>query len=394
MSEKVWITGMGAICAVGKNISKCMNSLYQGVQPQQLPYFYPEYHDLVPACTVDPAWLPGWTRHNSAVDTFAFCWHATQEALAMAKISDFGEIRAGICIGTTAGSALHFLEGYKALRNNETPSPQADISDYFNSNLAVGMATKLNIAGPLLTVTNACTSGTDAIGIGAQWIKQGLCDVVIAGGSDALSLVPYTGFQRLMIYSSKPCAPFDQQRDGLNLGEGAGILLLESFEHAKRRNAKPICEVAGYGSASDAYHITAPHPEGRGLKEAILLALRQAGIEKDALGFINAHGTATRENDKVESMVLSSNLPGVPIWASKGNTGHCLGAAGTIEAIFTAKALICGEVPPTTGCRFPEEAVKKTLTLQTTRVEKDYALSVSLGFGGVNSAIVLKKTFN
>lgn len=392
MSPEVWITGMSTICAAGKDLPDCMHSLAQGFRPQSSPEIFPSINVAPPACLVTPDWIKGWQRKLSSADTLAFALQAAKDALSMAGIKAAKNFNVGVCIGTTAGSALHFINGYAELKKGITNVMQPDIVDYFNANPAAALANSLDLNGPITTLTNACTSGTDAIGIAANWIEQGLCDMAIAGGADALSLLPYTGFQRLMIYSSQPCKPFDRTRDGLNLGEGAGVFILESSEHAQKRHASCLCKIKGYASASDAYHITAPHPEGRGLAFAIEGALTKAGIKPDKLAFVNAHGTATVENDKVESLILSSQLPHVPVWATKGSTGHCLGAAGAIEAVFSASALSQGVVPASVGCTEPESTIKNNIILSPIRIDKEYALSVSLGFGGVNSALVLQKT--
>lgn len=410
--------GIGVICAAGQNLDSCMRVLSDGTRPQLEPNIFSDYSHKVephpdstlaagtnfsvppPVCMVNSDWVPSWKRCNSAADTLALGWVGAEEALIQAGLNNNDPKRMGVCMGTTAGSALHFLNGYAALRGKfgENKATQLaakqeklnDIEDYFSSNLAAVLAKKVNARGPLLTITNACTSGTDALGVACKWLKLGLCDYVLAGGADALGLIPYTGFQRLLIYSSEPCAPFDQKRTGLNLGEGAGVMVLELAEHAQKRGAQPLTILSGYGTACDAHHVTAPSPEGRGLQTAISKAMCQAGISPADLAFVNAHGTATRENDKVEGYVLNKLLPQTPVWASKGATGHCLGAAGAIEAAFASQALLSGTIPASVGCKLPEESVCQTITLRPTKVKGNFALSISLGFGGENSALVLK----
>ncbi len=212
---------------------------------------------------------------------------------------------------------------------------------------------------------------------------------MLCGGADALDLVPHTGFARLMIYSNEPCRPFDAKRKGLNLGEGSGMLLLESEASARRRGARIRGLIAGYGSACDAHHFTAPHPEARGLALAVDRALAEAGVEASGIAFVNAHATATRENDRTEGNFLASRFPGKPVWASKAVTGHTLGAAGALEAIFCLLALEKGTVPASWNFEEPDPETGLVPTLVQTPVSGGLALSTSLGFGGGNAALVL-----
>jgi len=373
-----------------------MRGLDLGVRLARLPSMFEPSAEGHPVYAVRDVWINAsglpWRRASSA-DTLVLARHAAAEACRQAGLPTDSGFRLGVCLGTTAGSALHFLNGYEALRRGGFADSDkcADISDYFQSSLAAGLAKTYQAAGPLLTLTNACTSGTDAVGVACELLRLGVCDCVIAGGADALSVVPYVGFNRLMIYSPEPCKPFDKNRRGLNLGEGAGVLVLESADFARKRGATPLAAVLGYGSASDAHHFTAPHPDGRGLRRAISTALRQAGIGADELAFVNAHGTSTKENDRLESAILSELCAGVPVWASKGGTGHCLGAAGALEAAFSISALIRGKVPASVGCAVPEDSLAEKITLAPTEVSKKYALSVSLGFGGGNAAVIFGK---
>ena len=213
----------------------------------------------------------------------------------------------------------------------------------------------------------------------------------MCGGADALNLVPHTGFARLMISSPQACRPFDAKRQGLNLGEGAGMLVLENAAHAAKRGAKPLGFIAGYGSAADAHHFTAPHPEARGLEHAVHQALRMAHIEFRDIAFINAHGTATQENDRVEGQFFVRHLPHIPVWGSKSITGHTLGAAGALEAIFCLMALSRREVPPTWGFADVDTDIGLTPMQKLTSVSGNYALSTSLAFGGGNAALILAK---
>ena len=404
----VVVTGMACLCAAGDSPAAVLDSLHNGrrelvassvLDSRALPY---------PFFGLDEKYFPGGRKH-SAHDTLTLAGAVCHRALAEAGLPQHLLREAGVVLGATAGSATHFLEAYAASRENvaahdpaahdpaaQAPeeaahsaclAPGADRDDYFSANLALEMDVEAH--GPRLTVTDACTSGADAIGLAMDLITTGQCQCVLCGGADALSLVPHTGFARLMIYSDQPCRPFDRDRKGLNLGEGAAALVLESAQHARSRNAKVLGQVLGYGNASDAHHFTAPHPEGRGLTTAIRSALQQAGLAAADMAFVNAHGTSTRENDKVEGRLLRTMLPNVPVWASKGGTGHTLGAAGALEAVLTIAALRCGTVPASLGFSEVDPEIGFAPTQSALSVSLPFALSTSLGFGGGNAALVL-----
>jgi len=262
------------------------------------------------------------------------------------------------------------------------------IRRFLNSNPSASIAREFEISGPLQTIVNACASGTDAIGIAASWIKAGLCDIVIAGGTDELCRVTYNGFISLMITDHEPCRPFDATRNGLNLGEGAGVMILESEKSAK---ANPQCCVAGYGAACDAYHLTAPKPDGDGLKRAMASAFKSASISPDKIDFINAHGTGTKDNDKVESLVIGEVMPGTPFFSTKGYTGHTLGAAGAIEAAFTIASLNKNKIPQSIGFTNNDEKSNVFPVQEQKELSCKIAMSESVAFGGNNSVLIFSK---
>lgn len=402
----VVVTGMDCLCAAGDSPAMALHGLTNASKSLASARLLGTHALPYPFFAVADTYYPGGRRHT-ARDTLSLAQRVVGQAMHNADVlHPCMQRNAGVVWGTTAGSALHFLESYAASRaphNADTRSPtdmllskvhhqnalQHDIDDYFAANLALELVP--HACGPRLTLTNACTSGADAIGIAMDLITTGQCPYVICGGADALSLVPHTGFVRLMIYSDKACRPFDVNRDGLNLGEGAAALVLEDEAHARRRNAPILGRVLGYGSGADAYHFTAPHPEGRGLAAAIAMALGQAGLDSADVAFINAHGTATRENDKVEGRLLHTMLPHVAVWGSKGGTGHTLGAAGALEAVLTLAALEKGFVPVTQGFATVDPEIGFAPTCMPRPVRTPFALSTSLGFGGGNAALVLAK---
>ena len=301
-------------------------------------------------------------------------------------------LRLGVCLGTTVASQLNSLPFYDAFRRTGTP-PLEPVQAFLDGNLAEAVARHLGANGPRATVVNACSSGADAIGLGMNWLAAGLCDAVVAGGADELNRVPLAGFYSLGIVSDTPCQPFDRHRRGLNLGEGAGILIVETAASARSRGLDPTLAVAGFGAACDAYHLTAPHPEGIGLQAAVATALAGAAIGPEEIAFVNAHGTGTPDNDAVEGKVLSRLFgPALHYLSTKGLTGHTLGAAGGIEAVLTALGLREGWVPASAGCTEPDPAIPIAPTAARTRIDGRYALSTSLAFGGNNAALVLAVT--
>ena len=325
--------------------------------------------------------------------TVALAWQALDEALTVARHPEHADsgLRIGVCLGTTVGAQLNDMEFYDAFRRLGNP-PLTAVRRFLHGNLAERIAARLGATGPRSTLVNACSSGADAIGLALSWLRAGWCDIAVAGGADELSLVPFCGFTALGIVSAAPCRPFDRDRSGLNLGEGAGVLVLESDRSARARGTVSGVELAGYGAAADAFHLTGPHPEGRGLRTAIRVALDMAGAAPDDVAFVNAHGTATRDNDRVEAAVLADLFgPGLNALSSKRFTGHTLGAAGGLEAVFTVLGLREGWVPGSAGFRTADPELALRPVTEQTAVTRPCAVSTSLAFGGSNAALVFRK---
>ncbi len=300
--------------------------------------------------------------------------------------------RVGIALGTTVRCHFHDDDYYLAWKKGESHN-QESMRRFLNENLAIAIQEILQCHGPTTVITNACASGTDAIGLGRSWLRQGLCDLVICGGADELSRLAFHGFSSLLLTSDTACKPFDQDRSGLNLGEGAGIVLLETDNSLSERKASPIGWLRGYGTSSDGYHPTAPHPEGKGLQQAINNALVDAGISNNDIALINGHGTGTQANDLAETTALAKlGFKNTPLISSKGATGHTLGAAGGVEAVLTLHALKQGRTFGTVGCQHPD----KNLPMRPVTVDEKVTLggriglSHSLAFGGGNAALVLE----
>ena len=271
-------------------------------------------------------------------------------------------------------------------------------------NMATGnVAIELGAKGESISMVTACASGTHCIGESYRMIKHGYQDVMVAGGTES-SITPLSvaGFMNIKALSksedkNRASIPFDKERNGFVMGEGAGVLILEEYEHAIKRGAKIYAEIVGYGATSDAYHITSPAPDGEGGARAMKLAMQEAQISPEEITYINAHGTSTHLNDACETMAIKTALGDeasrkVMVSSTKGNTGHLLGAAGGVEAVVCAKAIQDGFVPATINYQVPDEECDLDIVPNEGRnVEVKYAMSNSLGFGGHNSTILLKK---
>ncbi len=397
-NQKVAVTGMGCISALGMNVDACMSQMFEGVRhigaPKKLLtdhlVKYPVFELSDQFKTLVPKKWQGLSQ------TAQMGIIVANQALEQAGIdhADLKNMRVGVCMGSTVGCTLNHDSFYIDYRDKKQPNMDP-IKRYLNSNPAASIARAFKIDGPLQTVVNACSSGTDAIGIGTSWIESGLCDLVIAGGTDELCKVTYNGFISLMITDESPCKPFDKNRNGLNLGEGAAAVILESFSSISRRKKAPRCFVEGYGFACDAYHLTAPEPSGVGLKKAIKEALAKSGIDPSdpsEIGFINAHGTATKDNDRVEALTFSSLLPNIPFLSTKGYTGHTLGAAGAIEAVFTIYCLNVQKIPKSIGYSEKDEALDVVPVVENQEISCRAAMSNSVAFGGNNSVLIFSES--
>ena len=396
MNHGTAITGLGCLCGAGMNLGECLASMFRNERNPRPPVRFSTDHPVsYPVLELPREFqLPLDDQERLYARTSQLALAASREALADAgwdEASLRGK-RVGVCIGTTVGCALNCDDFYRAFKTAGSEPEMTAIERFLRSNPAAVIARQLKLDGPNQTVVNACSSGTDAIGIAASWLRAGACDIVIAGGADELARVTYAGFSSLMITDTEPCKPFDIKRKGLNLGEGAGLMILEN--ETVRDGKKARGYVLGYGSACDAYHLTAPHPDGAGLKQALHEAFSAAGVTPAQIAFVNAHGTGTPDNDRVESRVLAEVLPGVPFLSTKGYTGHTLGAAGGIEAVFTVACLERGELPANIGFSTTDPELGGTPISENTRVDGKVALSESLAFGGNNAVLIFGRGDN
>ena len=388
-STDIAITGLGAISACGNNIPEtlqCFSAGKRNGQPVTLFKTKLKY----PVFQVNNLS----SQDTKIMRSLSLAFTATSEAIQDAGlVNGFENLRVGICLGTTVASQLNDTDFYRQYRSQGT-APMDSVDRYLKSNLAKALEQFLKIrANFCTTIVNACSSGTDAIGVGLSWLRNDYCDMVIAGGADELNRIPLDGFGSLSVVSKSLCAPFDRGRSGLNLGEGAGIIILEKETSARNRGKIPSLFLKGYGLAADAYHLTAPRPDGSGLEQALADALKTAGLQPKDIAFVNAHGTATKDNDLVEGKVLARVFgQKIKFLSTKGFTGHTLGAAGGLEAIFTCLGLRDGWIPASPGFENLDPEIGIAPVNQKTQISGNYAASTSLAFGGNNSALVFSRS--
>jgi 3-oxoacyl-(acyl-carrier-protein) synthase len=379
---------MGCICALGQNLRETVDNLLAGVVRSTPPSRIPsDLNTRYPVFEVGPH--PGLTEHEDATtlrtsQLLAIAVDEAMEGLG-SLLRQVDPLRIGTVFGTTVGCAMNNEDFYRQYLEGSAPD-MAPITRYLRNNPALFIRERCGFQGIAQTVNNACASGTDAIGQALSWIQAGLCDVVIAGGTDELCRVVYNGFVSLQVYSESAPKPFSANRTGLNLGEGAAVMILARPELVPEAHGY----VLSYGSASDAYHPTAPHPEGEGLVEAIRQAMTRSESTVDQLAFINAHGTSTYDNDKVEGAVFDRVLQGVPFFSPKAQTGHTLGAAGAIEAVITLDLLNRRRLPASAGFEEQDGEIPCRPNTEPTTITQNRAISTSLAFGGTNSAIMLE----
>ena len=286
-TSPVAITGMGCLCAPGRTLALCLESIFRRHRKPAPPLRFTSNHPVsypVFEVTDDLTSLSlKGTKDISRTARLALA--AAVEAIGNAGLDRemLRSRRVGVCLGTSVGNAMNSESFHRQLRHDEEPE-MAPITRYLHSNPVDVLAREFDLIGPCQTVVNACSSGTDAIGLGALWIQSGLCDMVLAGGADELCHVTYNGFISLLITDDSPCKPFDLDRKGLNLGEGAAMLVLESEKSRQARGKDSRAFVRGYGASCDAFHLTAPHPQGRGLRRAIEEAMRLSGVSARGSG--------------------------------------------------------------------------------------------------------------
>ncbi len=406
--RRVVVSGMGAITPIGNNVSEFWNGIKNGVCGiDKITLFDTTNHKVKLAAEVknfDAEGLLGKkeARRMDRFIQFAIC--ASREAMkdSNLNVEEIDATRFGVIIGSGIGGLETMERECEVLMQKGPERISPYVIPMMIGNMACGnVSIEVGAKGYSSSVVTACASGTHALGDAFRLIRDGYQDVMLCGGSEA-AIVPVgvAGFANMKALTTsedkkRASIPFDKERSGFVIGEGAGLLIIEELEHAKKRNAKIYAEIVGYGASSDAYHITSPLPDGSGAAKAMQEAIAEAGITPDDVDYINAHGTSTPLNDKYETVAIKKVFgedTKVSVSSTKGNTGHLLGAAGGIEAIICVKAIEDEYIPATIGYQVPDEECDLDIVPNVGRNKKlNYVLSNSLGFGGHNSCVLFKK---
>jgi 3-oxoacyl-[acyl-carrier-protein] synthase II len=409
MKNRVVITGMGAVTPIGNDVNSFWNNIKEGTCGIDVIKSFDisgykcklgaEVKDFDATVAIDK-------REARKMDKYCqYAMVAADEAIKSSglDLEAIDRERLAVIVGSGIGGLSTIEQEHAKLTEKGPGRVSPFLIPMIISNIAAGnIAIKYGAKGMCTSVVTACATGTNAIGDAFHLIQDGRADMVIAGGAEgSITPLALAGFASLTALSKsedplRASIPFDKERDGFIMGEGAGIVILESLEHAEKRNAKIYAEMKGYGATCDAYHITSPSPDGEGAARAMVMALKDGDVKAEEVSYINAHGTSTPYNDKFETAAIKSAFGEyaykIPVSSTKSMTGHLLGAAGAIEAIVCAKALEDGFVPATIGYKVPDEDCDLDCVPNVGRNEElKYAMSNSLGFGGHNATILLKK---
>jgi len=411
--KRVVVTGLGALTPIGNTVEEYWKNLINGKSgAAPITHFDTEKFKTKFACEIKNFNVTDFLNRKEArkMDKFAqYAMVASDEAIADAKLNldDVNKLRVGVIWGAGIGGletfqteVLNFAEGDGSPRFNPFFIPKM-IADIAPANISI----KHGFMGPNYTTVSACASSANAMFDALNYIRLGHCDVVVTGGSEAaVTIAGMGGFNAMHALSTRnenpetASRPFDGTRDGFVLGEGAGALVLEEYEHAKARGAKIYAEFIGGGLSSDAYHMTAPHPDGIGVKVVMNNCLENAGLKPEDIDAINTHGTSTPLGDVAElkaiSEVFGSHAKNININSTKSMTGHLLGAAGAIEAISSVLSIEHGIIPPTINHTTVDENIDPELNLTLNKAQKrdvKVAMSNTFGFGGHNACVVFQK---
>jgi 3-oxoacyl-[acyl-carrier-protein] synthase II len=410
MSRRVVVTGMGGISPVGNNVQETWDSILAGKSGAgMITHFDASKHKTRFAAEVkgfDPVALFG-ARDARKMDRFTqFAIAVAYEALEQSglKIDDSNRDRVGVLIGTGIGGIGTLMEQAEVLRERGPERVSPFLVPMMISDSAAGMiAIRFGVRGPNMALATACASGNNAIGEAFEMIRRGAADVMLAGASEA-ALVPVAmaGMNVMTALSTRnddpqtASRPFDKDRDGFLMGEGAGMLILESFEHAQARGANILGELSGYGTTDDAHHISAPAENGAGAAISMKLALENANLTVMDIGYINAHGTSTPLNDKSETAAIKSvfgeRAYNIPVSSTKSMTGHLLGASGALEAVFCILAIRDQVLPATINYHTPDpQCDLDYVPNQLRKAAPKHVMSNSFGFGGHNATLIFSR---
>src|SRR6478735_2497710 len=398
MSSKIYIAGIGAITAIGNNVAQCLHALEnEKAGMHKATYLKTVHATEIPVAEVkagneELGLLAGMNSKISRTALLSMI--AAKEALDDAAIGNIQSLRAGFISANTVGG-IDKTENY--FRNIFKEQHAGDLHDIVNhecGRITELVADKLNLHAYTTTISTACSSSANSIMLAARLIKAGMLDLAVAGGVDSLTKFTLNGFNTLLILDNDWCKPFDEHRNGLNLGEGAGYVVLVAEKLANHSAREMYCELKGYANANDAYHQTASSPDGKGSYLAMQQALQKAGLQPADIDYINLHGTGTHNNDLAEGTAIQRlfNAPYPKMSSTKSFTGHTLGASGGVEAVFAALAIRHKLIYPNLRLQtpipeFPFAAEKKLLKNQVV----DHVLSNSFGFGGNCSSLIFSK---
>lgn len=381
----VVVTGLGVVCSAGRGVPALREALREGRDGlAPLRRFTSARHGQVPVGEVDDRWL----TVESPARNVRLGATALLDALSHAGLEGHKGQGTAVIVGSCGGGMPEteqqiapWLAG-EAVDANVWPRHGCDA-------VATALAERAGARGPVLSVSTACSSGAQALSLGADLLRDGQCERVVAGGVDALCRLTLNGFASLLVVSPEGCRPFDVDRRGMSLGEGAAFVVLETAETARRRDAPALARLAGAGNSCDAYHLTGPHPEGRGAEAALRAALDEAGVAPADIGWVSAHGTGTADNDLAEGAALrrlfGDGMP--PLSSIKRCTGHTLGAAGALESIACVLALGEGWLPGNPGLITPDPACGVEPLTQTLDASPRAVLNNAFGFGGNNTVL-------
>lgn len=395
------VTGIGLVTALGATRESSWRAMVEGqcgVRPVSVfdtEGFRSRVAAEVDLRALDGALTPLERRRLSRGDRIAL--HAAGEAITDAGFRDgaYDASRVGIFLGAGTGDLLRNEDYYRTwiTRGLDRARP-SQAWNHFLSTPVDAIAARFGFEGPRGCIVAACSSSTIAIGRAVESIRAGRADIALAGGADALARLTFSGFNQLRLMDTQPCRPFDRGRAGMNIGEGAGVLVLEDLSRARRRGAHVYAVLAGHGVACEAFHPTAPEPNGIPVAAVVSLALADARLPADTVDHVNAHGTATLQNDAAEARgfarVFGDRVATLPVTSVKGMLGHCLGAAGGVEAAVLALSIDRGVIPPTIHHSDSDADVRIDVVANQAREQRlRCAVSTSLGFGGNDSAIVM-----
>jgi 3-oxoacyl-[acyl-carrier-protein] synthase II len=390
---RVLVTGVGAVCAWGWGREALRRGLASGETAiRDFSRFDHSRQRTHLAGEVPETGSPRpWWPRLSLADRFAV--FSALEALAQAELEpSLGERKAGVYFASSTGGLYEAELFLMAMTGGGRPRADLIASQQLNGP-GDAVARRLGVTGPVVTVSSACSSGTLALEAALRDLRAGIVDVAIAGGSDSLCRITYSGFNALRAVDERPCRPYRADRAGMSLGEGAGALILETEAHALGRGVRALAELKGAGASCDASHMTAPHPEGLGAALAMTRALRDGETDPATVAFVNVHGTGTPVNDPAECRALQSvfgdRVAHLPLTATKASIGHLLGSAGAVEAVATVLCLESGWLDPAAGGGEVDPALPVDLVLGAPRrLEPGPAVTVNLAFGGANAALV------